>query len=129
VYRIALNVAMRSGERIQRTARRQVPISDTAALWFGVESDYLQESPAIEHLRHCVRKLPERQRNVVMLTLEECEYREIATVTGLSESNVGVILSRVKKHLLNCINTLMQTTQARTTQARTTQPRTEARTK
>jgi RNA polymerase sigma factor (sigma-70 family) len=119
VYRIALNVAMRSGERIQRNARRQVPISDTAASWFDVNSDYSQEPPVIEHLRHCVRKLPDRQRTVVMLTLEECEYREIAAVTGLSESNVGVILSRVKKHLLNCINTLMQTMQARTTQAHT----------
>jgi RNA polymerase sigma-70 factor (ECF subfamily) len=118
VYRIALNVAMRSGERLQHTARRHVPMSDTAASWFDAGSEYAQEPPAIEHLRHCMRKLPERQRTVVMLTLEECEYREIATVTGLTESNVGVILSRVKKHLLNCINTLMQTTQ----------PRTEART-
>ena len=119
VYRIALNVAMRSGERIQRTARRHVPMSDTAASWFDAGSEYSQESPAIEHLRHCVKKLPEPQRTVVMLTLEECEYREIAAVTGLTESNVGVILSRVKKHLLNCINTLMQSTQARTTQSRT----------
>lgn len=113
VYRIALNVAMRSGEQLQRTAQRHVSISDTAASWFDVGSDYVQESPAIEHLRHCVRKLPDRQRNVVMLTLEDCEYREIASVTGLSESNVGVILSRVKKHLLNCINTLMRTAQTR----------------
>ena len=40
----------------------------------------------------------------MLLYLNELTYREMAGVLGISESNVGVRLSRAKKALVNLMN-------------------------
>jgi RNA polymerase sigma factor (sigma-70 family) len=52
-----------------------------------------------DRLARAVRALPIPYRQVVMLTLEEMEYNEIALVLGISESNVGVRLNRARQML------------------------------
>jgi len=47
-------------------------------------------------LAEAVRRLPLPYRQVVVLVLEGLEYGEIAEVLGISESNVGVRLSRAR---------------------------------
>jgi RNA polymerase sigma-70 factor (ECF subfamily) len=44
--------------------------------------------------------LSEAERSIALLYLDERSYREIADVLGISESNVGVRLNRVKKRLM-----------------------------
>src|SRR5689334_19141264 len=46
-----------------------------------------------------IRRLPENQRQTVMLHLEGLSQREIAQVQGISETNVGVRLTRARKSL------------------------------
>ena len=46
-----------------------------------------------------IRELPEADRSLLLLHLDELSYREIADVTGLSESNVGARLTRARKKL------------------------------
>lgn len=46
-----------------------------------------------------IRRLPENQRQTVMLHLEGLSQRELAQVQGISETNVGVRLSRARKSL------------------------------
>jgi len=46
-----------------------------------------------------IRRLPEHQRQTVMLHLEGLSQREIAQVQGISETNVGVRLTRARKSL------------------------------
>ena len=46
-----------------------------------------------------VRQLPLIYREVTVLVLEGMEYREIADVVGISESNVGVRLNRARRKL------------------------------
>ena len=48
-------------------------------------------------LADAVRRLPLPYRQVVVLLLEGLEYREIAEVLGISESNVGVRLNRARQ--------------------------------
>ena len=50
-------------------------------------------------LLKAIRLLPVLYRQVVTLTLEGIEYREIAQILGISESNVGVRLNR-GRHML-----------------------------
>lgn len=56
-----------------------------------------------ERLLRAIRELPVIYREVIVLALEDLEYREIAQVLGITESNVGVRLNRaqqmLKKHL------------------------------
>jgi RNA polymerase sigma-70 factor (ECF subfamily) len=39
------------------------------------------------------------EKSVVFLYLEDKSYREMAEILGLSESNIGVRLNRIKKKL------------------------------
>ena len=48
---------------------------------------------------YAIRRLKIPARQVITLSLEGLNYKEIAEVTGLSVSNIGVILTRVKKEL------------------------------
>lgn len=94
MYRIGLNTAMASFRK------PKVPLLFTAAV---PEKASAGESPAEpsreETLFAAIRKLAEADRALVALYLEEMSYAEIAEITGLTESNVGVRLNRIKKKL------------------------------
>jgi RNA polymerase sigma-70 factor (ECF subfamily) len=50
-------------------------------------------------LHQAIARLPMQYRQVITLTLEGLSYGEIAQVLGLSESNVGVRLTRARQML------------------------------
>jgi RNA polymerase sigma-70 factor (ECF subfamily) len=52
-----------------------------------------------ERLFWALRKLNDSEKAVISLYLEDFNYQEIAAITGLSESNVGVRLNRIKNKL------------------------------
>ena len=52
-----------------------------------------------ESLYRAIRRLPVADRSLILLQLDELGYREIAGITGLSESNVGVRLNRIRRRL------------------------------
>lgn len=94
MYRIALNTAI----AIYRKSKISV--------------DYYQEFPEHLHLSDektiseneerlfwALRKLNDSEKAVISLYLEDFNYGEIAAITGLSESNVGVRLNRIKNKL------------------------------
>jgi len=68
----------------------------------GPESDFSRRQRA-ETLRRAVRRLPLGYRQVIVLTLEGLGYREISSVLGISESNVGARLTRGRQLLHNAL--------------------------
>ena len=94
IYRIALNTAI----AIYRKSKTLI--------------DYYQEFPEHIHpsdektiaeneerLFWALRKLNDSEKAIISLYLEDFNYQEIAAITGLSESNVGVRLTRIKNKL------------------------------
>jgi len=53
----------------------------------------------IQYLQNLISQLGAIDRAIVTMWLDECPYDEIAAVTGLSQSNVGVRLHRIKQRL------------------------------
>lgn len=51
-----------------------------------------------------VRKLPIQTRQIVTLSMEGLSYQDIAEVCGIQVNNVGVILNRSKKILLEAMH-------------------------
>ena len=47
-----------------------------------------------------IRLLPVVQRQLIVLSLEGVSYKEIADISGLSLTNVGVQLTRAKSKLI-----------------------------
>lgn len=53
----------------------------------------------LQYLRNLINQLGAIDRAIVTMWLDECPYDEIAAVTGLSQTNVGVRLHRIKQRL------------------------------
>lgn len=53
----------------------------------------------LDWLYAVIRRLPPTDRTLIMLQLDQLSHREISEVTGLSESNVGVRIHRIKHWL------------------------------
>lgn len=52
-----------------------------------------------DRLYRGINTLSEAEKAVILLYLEEHEYKEIAAITGISEINVGVKINRIKSKL------------------------------
>ena len=73
--------------------------------------DLLPEIPAEEStdenwslVIEALKNLPDTDKSIIFLYLEDKSYKEMAEILGLSESNIGVKLNRIKKKLRDHFN-------------------------
>jgi RNA polymerase sigma-70 factor (ECF subfamily) len=100
-YRIALNTALGWHRKEHRRKTRQQPLLEVEHLSApGLDSaQQLHQREVVERLYAAIRQLPKTDAALVLLYLDDLSYRQIAEVLGISESNVGVKLSRAKRAL------------------------------
>jgi RNA polymerase sigma-70 factor (ECF subfamily) len=55
--------------------------------------------PRLEWLYHQIAQLKDVDRSVALLMLDGFSYKEIAAIVGITESNVGVKINRIKAAL------------------------------
>jgi RNA polymerase sigma-70 factor (ECF subfamily) len=101
MYRVALNVAIDFRRRHQR--RTTESLNHDAALDPPSPHDEPKQKQ-LEQLRELLEQQTEADRAILLLTLEGNSYREIAEIIGISESNVGTRLSRLKKSLRDAVH-------------------------
>jgi RNA polymerase sigma factor (sigma-70 family) len=96
MYRIALNIAI---TRLRKETRGQPleALGDEALQISSADANYLDEQSALMY--QAIKQLSEIERAITMLYLENCSYKEMAEVTGLSESNIGFKLNQIKAKL------------------------------
>lgn len=58
-----------------------------------------------DRLMEAIRSLPEGQRQVITLALEDLTHAEIAEVLGVTENNVAVRLTRARQRLRHLLGT------------------------
>lgn len=92
VYRIATNTCLRQIEKNKRIKIVEFPVQFKEELFVSIE-------PQIQLLYRFISELPELDRIIISLELEEIKQSEIAQVVGLSESNVRVRIHRIKERL------------------------------
>jgi RNA polymerase sigma-70 factor (ECF subfamily) len=100
-YRVALNTALGWRRSERRRKARQQPLLEIEHVPAGGPDggQQLQQREAAERLYAAIRQLPGADAALVLLYLDDLSYRQIAEVLGISESNVGVKLSRAKRAL------------------------------
>jgi RNA polymerase sigma-70 factor (ECF subfamily) len=53
-----------------------------------------------EQLYHAINKLSDIDKAIITLYLDEFSYKEIADIIGITESNTGVKINRIKSQIL-----------------------------
>ena len=105
MYRVALNVAISQVRGETRRRRHHVAydadLHDAEAPARDIDGD---EQLAL--LQHAMQSLDPMHRALLMLHLDERSHREIAEVLGISESNVGTKLTRLKERLRKTLATV-----------------------
>ena len=99
VYRIALNVAISWLRRNTRPVRQTVQFDEFKHDLPHEQSSSPELEERIAMLRQLIANCQPLDRALLLLYLDDCSYREIAAVLGLSETNVATKLSRLKQHL------------------------------
>lgn len=92
MYRVALNAAI---DILRKLNVRPEYTALSANEYY--KADNTQTRPeSYDRLYRAINTLSEAERAIILLYLEEYEYKEIATITGISEVNVGVKINRIK---------------------------------
>jgi RNA polymerase sigma-70 factor (ECF subfamily) len=96
IYRVALNTALVWNRGEKRRRKHSAPM----AVFSPQQSNCSgQSEEIIGRLYEAIRELPKVDASVVLMHLDGLAYSEMAEILGISESNVGVKLSRAKKQL------------------------------
>ena len=103
MYRVALNTAI-SGLRKKKKHISWVSIDKTTLNYSEIQSD--GQNDKLEFLYQCIKELNELDKGIILLYLENKSYGEIAEVIGMSETNIGTRISRIKQKMKSKINNI-----------------------
>ena len=97
VHRVAHNAALtwRRGE----TRRRRRGDAVATELALRLDHPDTPEAGLLERLYAAIRTLPPVERSLILLSLDGLAYGEIAQLHGLSQTNVGARLTRIRARL------------------------------
>lgn len=96
LYRIALNVAIKWTTRVGRYHDTHEPMVED----HGLLKEMDHPDPRLSWLYEQIAQLNAVDRSLTLLLLDGFSYKEMAQMMGISESNVGVKINRIKKHLI-----------------------------
>lgn len=96
IYRIAINVAISFYRRELRHNKGRTSLEGPA---ITIAAPSVEPSEEVERLMQCIDDLSELDKAIVLLYLDGHEHPSIAEVLGISVSNVGTKLHRIKTKL------------------------------
>jgi RNA polymerase sigma-70 factor (ECF subfamily) len=93
IYRVALNTAIKWSTRSKK--QYTIPLD---------QKDFLIETkapvdPKLEWMYDEIAKMDSIDRSLTMLLLDGFSYKEMSEILGITSSNVGVKINRIKKKL------------------------------
>ena len=102
LYRIALNTAVSRYRKLKNQPRKE-NISDQLAGTVSPAQDPLNETN--KQLYAAIDNLTKIEKAIILLYMEGTKYQQIAEIIGISESNVGFKINRIKKKLRSKLKT------------------------
>ena len=101
IYRVAHNAALTWWRGERRRQRRGQAVEAELALRPTGEDP--AQAALLERLYAAIRTLAPIDRSLILLSLDGLAYREIAQLHGLSETNVGARLTRLRARLTTLV--------------------------
>ncbi len=100
MYRVALNVCLQMKTKHDRKNHQTITID---AIQFSSDDSTTEDRERFDQLKACIEVLPESDKSVIVLYLEDLPYKEIGNVLGLTENHVAVKMKRIKAKLADCM--------------------------
>ena len=97
MYRVALNTAIMQLKHTKRIVDNEK--LNLSHIRIPESIDQTDEDDQIQQLYRMIGTLSKIDKAIILLALEEHGYEEIATMTGLTKSNISVRLVRIKRIL------------------------------
>ena len=97
MYRVALNTAIAHVRRSIRTPR-STELTEAAGQAVDM-NERINQQEDVERLHAAIQTLTEVDKAIIVLHLEDHSYDEMASITGLTKTNVSVRLVRIKRAL------------------------------
>ena len=101
IYRIALNTSMNYNRK--REKDRLLFLDDLKQF---ENQNWLTEQPDSSHseiLYQCIDDLNQLNKAIILLYLDGNSHDEISDITGISKTNVGTRISRIKEQIKNLV--------------------------
>jgi RNA polymerase sigma-70 factor (ECF subfamily) len=95
IYRVALNTALAWRRKERRHGQGRHDIEDATGMLIAPPG----RDPRLDWIYQRIAELDEANRSLALLMLDGFSYRDMAQILGLSESNVGVKINRIKAAL------------------------------
>lgn len=95
IYRITVNTCLQHLRKEKKAPR--VSISD--GMVAHIETNIDPENELHTKLFDAIGSLPEVERLIIMMVLDDLEYEEIARIIGIEETNLRVKIHRIKKKI------------------------------
>lgn len=98
LYRIALNTAIKWNRDEQKYREGHQSFDKMKHL---LQQNKKRVDPRLDWLYQEIGKLDKIDRSLCLLMLDGFSYAEMSEILGITESNVGVKIHRIKKYLIN----------------------------
>jgi RNA polymerase sigma-70 factor (ECF subfamily) len=92
IYRVALNTAMNWRRKETKHGRGRQELEAASGLLVSAPG----RDPRLEWIYQRIAELDADSRSLALLMLDGFSYRDMSQILGLSESNVGVRINRIK---------------------------------
>ena len=96
MYRVALNTAI-AHQRNQQKKGIVTELPSESTDW--EDNSRQEENPSLQLLYQFLRQLRDLDRALMLLYLEEKSYQEMADILGITATNVGTRLGRIKEQM------------------------------
>lgn len=99
IYRIAVNTCL-----LYLRKEKSKPQKVDAEALQNIAEEQSNSENEVQLLYKCISRLPETDRLIISMVLEDLLYEDIASIAGISENNLRVKIHRIKKQLTEMFN-------------------------
>ena len=103
MYRVALNTAIAQFRKDKKNNEDTTP---DIPVHIVEEESYKEKEDRRELVQNAIRRLNKAEKAIIILYMDDYSYEEISEIAGISMSNVGVKISRIKIKLQKILKEL-----------------------
>lgn len=105
IYRVTLNVAISHYRKDRKRQQSNTSINEEI-FHIAIDDSDEEQKGRTELLYHFINQLDAFNKAIIILYLDDNSYKDISEILGITETNVGTKIGRIKKQLKECFSQL-----------------------